>query len=70
MGQPSKVFASLNREKAETQTDRELAVSYLELQELRQQVRIAQCGRAILTSAGARLADRKESVPTRQKTPP
>jgi hypothetical protein len=47
MRQPPKVFASLNRAEIARQTDQELVESYLELQELRQQVRIAQCGRAI-----------------------
>jgi len=51
MSQPFKVFASLNRVKVAEQTDQELVKSYRELQELRQQVRIAQCGRAILIPA-------------------
>jgi hypothetical protein len=61
MGQTSKVFASLNRANVETQTDQELAVSYLELQQLRQQVRIAQCGRAILAPAAHDSPPRKKA---------
>jgi hypothetical protein len=51
MSEPLKVSASLSHEKVGRQIDQELAKSYFELQELRQQVRIAQCGRAILSPA-------------------
>ena len=51
MTEPLKASASLGRVKVPGQTDQELAKSYLELLELRQQVRIAECGRAILIPA-------------------
>jgi hypothetical protein len=51
MSEPLKVLGSLSCAKAAAQTDQMLVESYLELQELRQQVRIAQCGRAILIPA-------------------
>jgi hypothetical protein len=51
MSQSLKVFASLGHVKVVEQIDQELVKSYLELQKLRQQVRIAQCGRAILFPA-------------------
>ena len=47
MSEPLKVSASLSHEKVGRQTDQELAQSYFELQELRQQLRVAECGRAI-----------------------
>lgn len=51
MTEPLKVSASLGRVKVPGHTDQELAKSYLELLELRQQVRIAECGRTILIPA-------------------
>jgi hypothetical protein len=51
MSQSLKVFASLSHVKVAEQIDQELVKSYLELQELRQQVRIAQCGRATVIPA-------------------
>lgn len=47
MSEPLKAFASLSGAKVAGQTDQELVESYLELRKLRQQVRIAECGRAI-----------------------
>jgi hypothetical protein len=61
MSEPLKVSASLSHEKVGRQTDQELAKSYFELQELRQQVRIAQCGRAILTPASHNFAAKNVS---------
>jgi hypothetical protein len=48
MSEPLKVFPSLVHKQLEGHTDQELAQSYFELQELREQVRIAECGRALL----------------------
>ena len=47
MSEALKVSASLGQEKVGRQTDQELAQSYFELQKLRQQLRVAECGRAI-----------------------
>ena len=47
MSEPLKLSVSLSHEKAGRQTDQELAQGYFELQELRQQLRVAECGRAI-----------------------
>jgi hypothetical protein len=47
MSEPLKLSVSLGHEKAGRQTDEELAQSYFELQELRKQLRVAECGRAI-----------------------
>jgi len=54
-----KAFSSLSPAKVVGQTDQELAESYLELQELRQRVRIAECGRAILIPVPHDLAPTK-----------
>jgi hypothetical protein len=51
MSEPLKVFAFLSHERVGLQTDQELAQSYFELQELRQQLRVAECGRAISNPA-------------------
>jgi hypothetical protein len=51
MSQPLKAFAFLSHKKVGRQTDQELAQSYFELQELRQQLRVAECGRAVPTPA-------------------
>jgi hypothetical protein len=59
MSQPLKDFTSLSRAEVARQIDRELAVSYLELQELRRKVRIAQCGRAIPNPAANDLPPKK-----------
>jgi hypothetical protein len=51
MSEPLKGFASLSWAKVAGQTNQKLVESYLELQKLRQQVRIAQCGRATVIPA-------------------
>jgi hypothetical protein len=60
MSEPLKVFAYLSRAKIAGQTDRKLAESYLELQKLRQQIRVAECGRAIPIPARDDLAPRRQ----------
>jgi hypothetical protein len=47
MREALKVSASLGQEKVGRQTDQELAQSYFELQKLRQQLRVAECRRAM-----------------------
>ena len=59
MSELLKATESLSWAKAAGQVDQKLAESYLELQELRQQVRIAQCGRAILMPATSNRPPRK-----------
>ena len=48
MGKPSRF---LIQHAVDKQADQELGKSYFELQKLRQQIRIAECGRAILSEA-------------------
>jgi hypothetical protein len=48
MGKPSRFLIQHDVDK---QTDQELGKSYFELQKLRQQIRIAECGRVILSEA-------------------
>jgi hypothetical protein len=47
MSEALKASASLSQEKVGRQADQELAQSYFELQKLRQQLRVAECGRAM-----------------------
>jgi hypothetical protein len=47
----SRVSDLLIQKQVAAQSDQELAESYLELQKLREQVRVAVCGRAIKSSA-------------------
>jgi hypothetical protein len=47
MSEALKVSASLGQGKVGRQTDQELAQSYCELQKLRQQLRVAECRRAM-----------------------
>jgi hypothetical protein len=61
MSRPSRL---LSQHEVRIQTDQELARSYCELQKMRRQVRIAECGRAIRASASDDLLAKTQMIIT------